>query len=150
MADNINVPEKLNEKARFPFYRAFWVGVLIWAVIASACVPLIQSVVLGGGPYALPLVWAGGVFLVAYFWLRSYCEFREGYLVVAVGPFFEKYEYRQITGIKTTMGIWARGEAPRPRFALYVNRVLKRYLSPRDVSGFLKLFKEKCPDAQVD
>ena len=142
--------ERIKDKSRFPFYREFWISVLIWAVIASACVPLFQSVLKSGASVLLPAVWALGIAVVAYFWLRSYCEFKEEYLLVVVGPMFEKFEYRKITGIKTTMGAWVRGEAPRARFALYVNRVLKRYISPRDPNGFLKLFREKCPDAQVD
>jgi|GEM_PF-6171379 len=142
--------EKTILKKRFPFYREFWVTALIWAVIASACVPLFQSVLKNGSPLLLPALWALGISIAAYFWLRSYCEFREDYLLVVVGPVFEKYEYRRITAIKTTIGAWARGERPRPRFALYVGRVLKRYISPRDPEGFLKLFKEKCPDAEVD
>lgn len=144
------MPDKIKNQNRFPFYREFWVNVLIWAVIASACVPLFQSVMRSGASMLLPALWALGIALVAYFWLRSYCEFREEYLLVVIGPMFERFEYSKITGIKTTMGVWARGEQPRARFALYVNRVLKRYVSPRDVDGFLKLFKEKCPDAQVD
>jgi len=144
------MPDKIKVKNRFPYYMGFWINILIWAVIASACVPLFQTVLKSGEPVLLPALWAPGIALVAYFWLRAYCEFREEYLLVAVGPVFEKYEYSKITGIKTTLGGWARGEMPRARFALYVNRVLKRYISPRDIEGFLKLFREKCPDAQVD
>jgi TctA family transporter len=150
MVNGADMQEKIKEKNRFPFYKGFWINILIWAVIASACIPLFQSVLKIGSSVLLPVVWALGIALAAYFWLRSYCEFREDYLLVVVGPVFEKYEYRHITAIKTTIGAWARGEQPRARFALYVNRVLKRYISPRDTMGFLKLFKEKCPDAQVD
>lgn len=141
---------KTKDRKKFHFYREFWISVLIWAVVASACVPLFQSVLSSGGSLLLPAVWALGISVAAYFWLRSYCEFREEYLLVVTGPVFEKYEYRHITGIKKTMGAGRQGSLPRTRFALYVNRALKRYVSPRDADGFLKLFKEKCPDAQVD
>lgn len=150
VTNKANAPDKTKNKMRFPFYRDFWVRVLSWAVIASACVPLFQSAVQSGTPAALPVLWALGIAVAAFFWLRSYCEFRDDHLLVVIGPLFVKYEYRYITGIKTTMGAWGRDEKPRARFALYVNRVLKRYLSPRDAGDFLKRFREKCPDAQVD
>ena len=143
-------PDNTKDKMRFPFYREFWVRVLIWAVIASACVPLFQAVLQSGASAVLPVLWALGIAAAAFFWLRSYCEFRKEYLLVVVGPVFAKYEYRHITAVKTTMGVWARGEKPRARFALYVDSVLKRYISPRDAGDFLKCFREKCPDAQVD
>lgn len=137
-------------KKKFVFYREFWVSVLSWAVIASACVPLLQSALKSGGSIALPAIWIAAVGAAAFFWLRSYCEFREDYLLVVTGPVLEKYYYREITGIKTTKGVWISGAAPKARFALYVNRLLKRYVSPRDGEGFVRLFREKCPDAQID
>ncbi len=138
------------EKKRFVFYRDFWLSVLSWAVLASACVPLLQSVLKTGVPVMLPVLWIAGIAIAAFFWLRSYCEFRDEYLLVVTGPVLEKYFYREITGIKTTKGFVFAGAAPRARFALYVNRLLKRYVSPRDEEGFVRLFKEKCPGAQID
>ena len=137
-------------KKKFVFYREVRVSVLSWGVIASACVPLVQSVLKNGGHIVLPAIWIAAIGFIAFFWLRSYCEFHEEYLMVVTGPVVEKYYYRDITGIKTTKGVWITGAAPKARFALYVNRLLKRYVSPMDEDGFVRLFKEKCPDAQID
>ena len=137
-------------KKRFVSYREFWATVFIWAVIASGCVPLLMTVLKNGGNLILPAVWVAGIAAVAFFWFRSYCEFQDDYLLVVDGPVFAKYYYPQITGIKTTQGSRLFGSVPRVRFALYYNSILKRYVSPRDTDEFLKLFREKCPDATID
>jgi len=135
---------------KFVSHREYWLNIFIWAVIALGCTPLVQTA-FRGETITTPLILAAIVVAVLSFFLfRSYSEFREDYLLVVMGPVFERYYYRDITGIKTTKGNWLAGQAPRARFPLFCNDMLKRYISTRDGDGFVKHFKEKCPNATVD
>ncbi|MEI6102073.1 MAG: hypothetical protein WCP73_09560, partial [Eubacteriales bacterium] len=124
-------------KKRFASYREYWVSIFILGVIALGATPLIQTA-LKGGSITIPAVLAIGVALIAFFLFRSYSEFHDEYLLIVMGPVFERYYYRNITAIKTTRGNWLVGQAPKVRYALYCSYMLKRYISPRDWEGFLR------------
>jgi len=132
---------------RYKSARSIGFGILIWGVI----VILIISVIIIPDTYRLlaiifSLCMCG---LMLWIWFGTYYEFRDGYLVIRLGPFFENIKYEKIFSAQ-------KFKSMASSMALSSNMIELRhgknyitgttYISPVNRDAFLIELGQHCPN----
>ena len=117
-------------------------GVLVWGVILVLAI----SMVIIPFQYRLPVI-AGSLACIGFIlwiWYGTFYEFKHDYLLVQMGPFFEKIQYSKIVSARKFKSMVSSMALSNEMIELrhgknYITGTT--YISPEDRDGFLEQLK---------
>ena len=117
-------------------------GVLVWGVILVLAI----SMVIVPSQYRLPVV-AGSLAAIAFIlwiWFGTFYEFKHDFLLVQMGPFFEKIPYSKIVSARKFKSMMSSMALSNEMIELrhgknYITGTT--YISPEDRDGFIEQLK---------
>jgi hypothetical protein len=127
---------------RYASARSAGFGILIWGIILV----LVISMVIIPPQYRTPTI-AGslmGIGFILWIWYGTFYEFKQTYLLVKMGPFFERIPYSKITSARKFRSMVSSMALSNEMIELrhgknYITGTT--YISPKDRDGFIEQLK---------
>jgi hypothetical protein len=131
---------------RYPSAKSAAFGILVWGLILI----LLVSAIIVPPQYRYPTI-AGslvGIGFMLWMWFGAYYEFRETYLLLRMGPFFERIPYIKIFSARKFKGMMSSMALSSDMLELrhgknYITGTT--YISPEDRDAFIAELKLWCP-----
>ena len=135
---------------RYASARSAGFGILVWGVILI----LVISMVTIPPQYRIPTI-AGtlmGIGFVLWIWYGTFYEFKQTYLLVRMGPFFEKIPYSKIISARKFKSMLSSMALSNEMIELrhgknYITGTT--YISPEDRDAFIEQLKFWSPGIDV-
>ena len=136
---------------RYPSAKSTGFGILFFGVIL---VLVISMVIIPSQYRALTVAGsAAGIGLILWIWFGTFYEFRDTYLLLRSGPFFERIPYAKITSARKFKSMASSMALSNEMIELrhgknYVTGTT--YISPGDRDGFIAQLKLMSPNVKLE
>jgi len=138
----------------FPSERAWWFHLIAWGVFPGTLVLLLIQQFRDPIPWMtwfltafLPILLSAGFTL--WIWFGTGYTITETHLIIRSAFFSWRYPLAEITRVRPTRNPLASPALSLNRLEIRTRKGLCPLISPADREGFLKLLRERCPQADI-